>query len=196
MKKTLVIILALMFIPNVFVAQSADEKSEKKETVNMALTNVASEMSINHTRIESAYDYYIRVIKQIDSIKTNHPEKFDKLYGYNIKGWQGIQPTMLRSSAYQTLLNSGVIKDIPFEILKSLDFIYHVQSVIEQINKSLIDEAVTDRGFTSLNKVHHIFILYTDILPDVMAGYQHHGKKYLESYGYSNILKDERLKRW
>lgn len=162
----------------------------------MALTNVASEMSINHTRIESAYDYYIRIIKQIDSIKTNQPEKFDKLYGYNIKGWQGVQPTMLRSSAYQTLLNSGVMKDIPFEVLKSLDFIYHVQSVVEQINKSLIEEAVTDRGFTSLSKVHHIFILYTDILPDVMSSYQQQGRKHLESYGYTNTLKDERLKRW
>ncbi len=40
MKKTLVIILALMFIPNVFVAQSADEKSEKKETVKPKVTFV------------------------------------------------------------------------------------------------------------------------------------------------------------
>lgn len=190
-------IQAVLIFASIFVAfwlTDVRERQNSDRVVKLALENIASELTYNHNRIESSFGYYLKIIAQLDSLEKYHPEKLKTMYGHQLKGWRGVQLPMLQSSAYQTILNSGIIKDMPFEIVKSLSYIYHVQSVIERLDNAFIEDAVSDRGISSLNKVKHLFNLFTDILPDVMAGYQQQGKKYLEQYGYKNDLAEGTLK--
>lgn len=133
------------------------------------------------------------MINQIDSIQAKHPKEVDSLQGYNLTGWQGVQLPMLRSSTYQTILNSGISKDIPIKILKDIAFIYNIQSVIERGDNSIIEKFISDNNFTRLAKIKHLFILYSEILPDIITSYQVLGKKHLKNYGYKTEVKDKRL---
>jgi hypothetical protein len=191
------LIQAVLIFTSVFVAfwlTDFREKQNINRIVNLALENVASEMSYNHKRVEATYSYYLRILSYLDSLQNSQPEKLNNLHGYQIPRWQGVQMPMLRSSAYQTILGAGIGKDMPFEVLKALSFIYHVQSVIERGDDSFIEKAVSDMDFTRLAKVRHFFILYTDILPDVITNYQILGKKHLEKFGYTSKVENEQLR--
>ncbi len=192
------LIQAVLIFTSVFLAfwlTDFREKQNASKIVTLALENVASEMSYNHKRVENTYAYYLKLLRYIDSLQTVQPEKLNNLHGYQIPGWQGVQMPMLRSSAYQTILSSGIGKDIPFEVLRAISFIYHVQSVIERGDNSIIEKAVSDVDFTRLTKVRHFFTLFTDILPDVITIYQISGKKHLEKFGYTSEVEHEQLRK-
>ena len=190
------LIQAVLIFTSVFLAFWLTEIREGQKTkgvVRAALENVASEMNHNHNRMVTAYLYHIEMIMQMDSLRTNQPENFNKYYGYQLKGWKGIQLPGLRSSAFQTLLNSGVVEDIPFEIIKSTSNIYNSQSAIQRLDDTMLEKILNDKGFTTLSDIRHVFGLYAEILPDIITAYTVFGKKHLESFGYNSDIEDEKL---
>lgn len=191
------LIQAFLIFTSVFLAfwlTEIREEQKTKEVVRAALENIASEMNHNHNRMVTTYLYHLEMIKQMDSLSTNHPENFKKYYGYQLKDWKGVQIPMLRSSAFQTLLNSGVIEDIPFDIIKSISNIYNSQSAIQRLDDSILEKILNDKGFTTLSDIRHAFGLYAEILPDIITAYTVFGKKHLESFGYNSDIEDELLK--
>ena len=101
---------------------------------------------------------------------------------------------MLRSTAYQTFLTSGVNDKAKFELAKSLADIYNVQSIIERLDNSFFDLATADRELTALPKVRHLARIYVGVIPDVIMFYQHKGKSWLSEYGYNMDIKNDELK--
>ncbi len=191
-------IQAILIFASVFFAfwlTDVREVNAKKNTLNISLEYIASEMQYNHKRIESVYEYHLQILGEIDSIKqTNNPD-WGKLYGYMLKGWKGLQITMLRSTAYNSFLNSNISDVVEYDLQMDLASIYVVQSLIEKSENAMFDFIISDIGFTSLNKIRHISQLYVDILPDVLKSYQIKGKKWLKSYGYDAEVKSESLKK-
>ncbi len=191
------LIEAVMIFSSVFLAFWLTEVRETKKAnqlLEVSLQHIASEMEYNHKRIESIFEYYVKMINAIDSLKKNSDINPENHYGYELNGWNGVQIPMLRSTAYQTFLNSGTIDNADFDMAKSFAGIYSVQSVIERLENSFYDIAATDNAFTSLSKVRHLFGIYAQILPDVLTGYQIQGKKWLADYGYNLDISNEKLK--
>jgi len=170
------------------------ENTKQNEEIKIALKTIAIEMSYNHDRIVDVFYYHYNMLQQIDSINRNNPNNLLTLYGYQLKNWVGIQSPMLRSTAYQTIINSGIISKLNFETQKDLADIYTIQKIIEDIDHSLTSAAVSDMSLARLDKVQHLSMLYTDILPDVIGFYQMLGKPIFNEIGYSKIIEEGILK--
>jgi hypothetical protein len=164
------------------------ENIKTEEEVEIALKSIALELSYNHDRIVHTFNYYYKISQQIDSIANHNPDNFQEIYGYQLKGWQGTQLPMLRSTAYGTITNSGLVSKLSFESQKSLADIYSVQKLIEDADNSIIELTINDLELPRLRKVRHLAGLYFDILPDVMGFYQKFGYPLLKDKGYSQQI--------
>lgn len=187
-----VIVFASVFLA--FWLTEVRENSKSEKEVEIALKSIALELSYNHDRITYTFNYHYKISKQIDSIENHNPVSFQGLHGFQLKGWQGVQLPMLRSTAYKTITNSGLVSKLNFETQKSLADIYSVQKLIEDADNSIIELTINDLEFTRLRKVRHLSSLYLDILPDVIGFYQTLGHPLLKDKGYSKQLDDGVLK--
>lgn len=191
------LIEAILIFASVFFAFWLNDYRESRneaETLKISLQHIASEMDYNHRRIESVYENYSILIHEIDSLKNLDDSNWESLYGYHLKSWHGLQTPMLRSTAYQTFLNSGINDNAEFELAKSLADIYNMQTTIERLDNSFFEIATTDRGFTALPKVRHLTGIYSELIPALMMYYQQEGKKWLQEYGYNLDITNEKLK--
>ncbi len=160
------------------------ETRSNRKIADHALRSIAAEMSYNHRQITSAYDYYNGIVGRIDSMYAAGGSEVRNLYGYQVPGWRGAMPPMLRSSANRMMLMTGIIKDVPFETANTLAFIYNLQSVLEKLDDALIMKFSQDPGFAALETIRHTFGLYVEIMPSVIGVYQEAGKPILGEYGY------------
>lgn len=176
-----------------FIVNEWRENRANQKIADHAMQSIAAEFRFNHQQMEEKYDYYSHIINQIDSLRVAG-DPVREMYGYQLNGFQGAVPPMLRSSAYNMVMTTGIIKDIPFEIANKLAFIYTVQDLIEKIDAANLANFTQDPGFTALQNLRHMFILYTDLIPSVIGAYQLIGIPILEDYGYDLILPDGDLK--
>ncbi|MDZ7755858.1 hypothetical protein [Rhodohalobacter sp.] len=176
-----------------FLANEWRENRANKKIVENALYTIASEMAYNHNQITSNFGYFSYIVDQIDSLSSSNPDRIEEMYGYQLAGWQGAQPPMLRSSAYEMTIMTGIIKDFPLETANKLAQIYNTQSVIERMDDNVISIFISDPRFANIERIRHIFGIYTEVLPSVMVGYQSNGKEVLADYGYELTLEEGRL---
>lgn len=187
-----VIVFASVFLA-FWLTEVRDNINTEKE-VEIALKSIALELSHNHDRIVYTFNYHYNISQQIDSVANHNPNAFEELHGFQLKGWQGVQLPMLRSTAYKTITNSGLISKLNFETQKSLADVYSVQKLIEDADNSIIELTINDLEFTKIRKVRHLSGLYIDILPDVIGFYQKFGYPLLKDKGYNQQLNDGILK--
>ncbi len=193
----LIILEVCAIVAGVLIGFMVNEWRENRNNQRMAagvLENIAAEMAFNHQQMESTFSYYHSILAKIDSLTTEDPEMVRNMYGHQVDGWHGAQPPMLRSSAYQMALTTGIIKDFPIETATKLANIYNTQSVIERLDDSMIMRFTTDHGFAALPTIRHLFGIYWEVIPSVMLGYQKEGLELLRDYGYDLELRDGFLK--
>lgn len=176
-----------------FIVNEWRENRANLKIADHAMQSIAAEFRFNHQQMEEKYAYYSNIIGQIDSLRAAE-EPVREMYGYQLNGFQGAVPPMLRSSAYNMVMTTGIIKDIPFEIANKLAFIYTVQNLIEKIDDANLVNFTQDSGFTALQNLRHMFSLYTDLIPAVIGTYQLLGIPILEIHGYDLRLPDGDLK--
>lgn len=166
------------------------EGRNRQAVADNVLTGVASEMSDNHAQLTVMYRYYRTFIGNADSVATARGLSFDALSAAEVPGWRGAMPPMLRSSSYDMLINSGIIKDVPFQVAHDLSRIYNLQSVLKTFDEAFIGKFAMDPNNYNLADVRHSFYLYYEIIPSVMGFYQQLGKPSLEKYGYTSGIDD------
>jgi len=188
-----VVVFASVFLA--FWLTDIRTNKDVRHSVNQALENIASEMMYNHKRIEFTFDYYVDILTQIDSLQTCNPDYLASIPVDALTGWKGVQMPMLRSTAYQSMLNTGIAKNLHFETLNTLAFIYNLQSIIEKGDHSYIEKFIIDLHAFDLLKVQHYFKLYVEVLPDILACYQALGLKHLEKHGYNSKVESKLLSR-
>lgn len=187
---------AVLIFLSVFMAFWLTEYRESRnheQALKVSLRAIAEELSVNHKRVEETYRYHNRLRSQIDSVNNLPGNHLNQMYGYQLPGWQGVRLAGLRSTANQTFIRTGISDMEKFTLSKALADIYEVQKVVEKLENSFYEKALSDKGFTSLDKMHHMASLYMELLPDVMFMYQKIGRKYLEPYGYTLEIKEKLL---
>ena len=190
-------IAAVLIFASVFLAFWLTERRETKNSekaLKTSLKQIASEMTYNHRRVETVYEYHLKLISEIDSLRKNTNKDWEKLDGSVLANWRGIQLPSLRSTAYQTFLNSSINNKGELQLLKSLADIYNIQSIIERLDNSVFDIAIADKKLFNLSKIRHLVEIYTGILPDVMIQYQHGRKNWFYEYGYDLEVSSGKLK--
>jgi hypothetical protein len=176
-----------------FMLNEYRESRKNMETVNNALTNIANELSFNHDALENTYYYHKFILAQIDSFNSTNPDAVLSMYGYQLNGWQGVQTPMIRSSAYQVAITTGAVSDMSFETVNNLSQLFTYQSYLEKLDDAVIVRFTTDHGFTALQTLHHLYSLYTEMIPGLLAGYHTTGIETLERYGFNPELREGEL---
>lgn len=176
-----------------FMLNEYRESRKNMETVNNALTNIANELSFNHGTLESTYYYHKFILAQIDSIYNVDPDAVVKMYGHQLNNWQGVRAPIIRSSAYQVAITTGAVSDMSFETVNNLSQLFTYQAYLEKLNDAIIVRFTTDHGFTALQTLHHLYTLYTEMIPGLLAGYHITGVEVLGEYGFNPELREGEL---
>jgi hypothetical protein len=172
------------------------ESQKDAAALEISLQHIASEMIYNHKRIEFIFEYHTNLLTEIDSLKKQNDSNWEQLDGSDLTNWKGLQTPLLRSSAYQTYLNSNIMDNVEFELAKSLTRVYYAQSITERLDNSFIESIITDsEGLTSLPRIRNLLRVYLSTLPDVMMEYQRAQKNWFDKYGYDIDIKNDRLKK-
>ena len=171
------------------------ESQKDSETLEISIQYIASEMKYNHYRIETIYEYHTNLLKEIDSLRKQTDSNWMELDGSDLSNWKGLQTPLLRSTAYQTYLNSNLIDNVEFEFAKSLTRVYYAQSITERLDNSLIESVITDsENLTGLPRLRSLLRIYLSTLPEVMMEYQRAKENRLNKYGYDIGIKNKELK--
>ncbi len=172
------------------------ESQKDADTLEISLQYIASEMSYNHNRVESIFEYHTQLLLEIDSLRTDTDSNWMQMKGSDLENWKGLQIPLLRSTAYQTYLNSNIIDNVEFELAKSLTRVYYAQSITERLDNSLIESTITDsEGLMSLPRLRNLVLVYLSTLPEVMMEYQRAKKDWLDVYGYDMDIINDGLKK-
>ena len=172
------------------------ESQKDADTLEISLQYIASEMSYNHNRVESIFEYHTQLLLEIDSLRTDTDSNWMQMKGSDLENWKGLQIPLLRSTAYQTYLNSNIIDNVEFELVKSLTRVYYAQSITERLDNSLIESTITDsEGLMSLPRLRNLVLVYLSTLPEVMMEYQRAKKDWLDVYGYDMDIINDGLKK-
>lgn len=187
----------LLIFASVFMAFWLSERRETQKNQKIAenaLTNVAAEMRYNHKQIERTFDYHYTFLLALDSTQRANPEITDGAKAISIPGWQGLSLPLLRSSAYTSIINSGILKDVSLETANALARVYNFQNIIERFDDNLLSAAAQANDINSIERIRFFFGTYSEIFPELMAVYQSIGIEHLEPFGYNLELKDGILK--
>lgn len=156
--------------------------------VQKGLKNIASEVKFNHLKIESKIDYHLEIESKLDSIKENDSKQFDTLDVTKVVGWRGIEFPRLRSDAYNSFINSGLINNLKFEKQKLLFETYEWQLILSEIENAITKDFIASSKNIA-EKSLNISGTFTEVLPGVLINYQTSGKTLLEKHGYDEALK-------
>jgi hypothetical protein len=172
------------------------ETQEDAETLEISIQYIASEIRYNHKRIESIFEYHTDLLTEIDNLRKLSDSNWMQLEGSDLTNWKGLQTPLLRSTAYQTYLNSNIIDNVEFDLAKSLTRVYYTQSIIERLDNSLLESIITDsEGLASLPRLRNLIRVYLSTLPEVMIQYQRAKEDWLDKYGYDINIKNDGLKK-
>lgn len=182
----------LAFLVNEWRGNRAVDASAEK-----ALAGLAREMRHNHEQAVRTYAYHQAILQEIDSLKegANESDPAGRIYGYELADWKGMGLPMLRSSTYEMMVSTGVIKDVAFETADALALVYNLQSVLKQLDSASLSRMAADPDIIELSSVKHTFTLYSELLPSLLGVYQLLGKPILEEHGYNLEIEDQALEQ-
>lgn len=170
------------------------EHQNQQKVVIQAKHSLAAELNYNHARMVIMFQYYDEIMDAIqDTIDSNPDLNMDNTFGYELMGFRGAMPPMLRSSSYQMLLSSGILQHFDFETADQLALIYQVQSMVERLDDASIRSFADDNALTRLSNIRHKFGIYNELIPAVLGFYEYLGVEILGEYGFNYSIENEKL---
>jgi len=122
---SVVLAVVLGFIVNQWRENQATEKK-----VKLAMKRISTEMMLNADQVNLRLPYYTKMYSTLDSLIIRNGDK--ELNNSDIKGWLGLNPPILASSAYDVASTTGLFANMKFEQAENFERIYHIQKVFEQ----------------------------------------------------------------
>lgn len=175
-----------------FMVNEWREGRARARKVETALASLAREMAHNHHSLENVYAYHTAILAGIEKIPK---EERSTTSGYQLPGWRGARLPGLRSSTFATLVNTGSIADLPFAQADELSLVYNLQKVVEKLDEVNLARFANEPSFTNCQSLYHVFCLYTELAPSLLALYQEHGRRVLAAHGYDLGVEHEALRR-
>lgn len=174
-----------------FMVNEWREGRARARSVDTALASLAQEMTHNHHSLEQVYSYHIDMLASIEAIPK---EERSTTYGYQLPGWRGARLPGLRSSTFAMLVSTGSIAHLPFAQADRLALVYNLQKVIEKLDEVNLASIANDPAFANAQSLYHVFFLYSELVPSLLALYQEYGRSVLAPHGYNLGVHHERLR--
>ncbi|MCC5934931.1 MAG: hypothetical protein JJU35_11835 [Balneolales bacterium] len=171
------------------------EGRQKQAQLEEAKFRIAAELNYNHQRMVMLYAYYDDIISRIEKRIAEDPD-FRPLeaYAYQIEGFRGAMPPLLRSSTFHMLLNTGILTAFDVQTADDIALLYNMQSIIETLDKAILSNVSDDSGFTRIPTIRHMFGLFKELIPIVLAGYEVYGIEHFGAYGFDNRIEHPQLR--
>jgi hypothetical protein len=157
-------------------------KQHKRAVVEASMQNLSDELTFNHSQLVKAYGYYETLLAEVRSYDSL-PEALPAT-GRELKSWRGFRMPMIRTSAYETVINSGIIRDFEFADHRAISYIYAMQGVVHDFDELLVEQVRIDPSIEDLPKTIHFFSLYQEVIPGVLASYDWLGTQLFAAYGF------------
>lgn len=166
-------------------------KQHNRAVVEASMQNLSDELAFNHNQLVKAYGYYeafLAEVRSYDSLPGDRPTT-----GRELKSWRGFRMPMIRTSAYETVINSGIIRDFEFDDHRAISYIYAMQGVVHDFDELLVEQVLIDPSIEDLQKTTHFFSLYQEVIPGVLASYDWLGTQLFTAYGFDASIASEDL---
>jgi hypothetical protein len=172
------------------------EARARARVAETALRAIARELGYNQIQAEAIWTYYRAILREIEALPATGPGEppAPTVYGYQLPGWQGAMPPLLRSSSFATMASTGALGNLSFDRADQLARIYNFQSVIERLDSALLAQVANDPGFTRASTIRHSFGLYVEMLPSLLAIYEAWAEPILAEHGFAPEVADPELR--
>ena len=156
--------------------QNRNEQKKTIETINVSVNMLKDEISTNMENINGVKDYHIMVkdtLLKLEPPKTEEEAK-DAL-GY----WRGMRTPRLQNAAFQTVIQSGISKELKPELLKTLNSLYAYQDSYNDFT-SQSTQIFLNADFTDLKAFGRIM----GSIQITMTDLYYYERELTESYEY------------
>lgn len=144
------------------------EDRAKEMRAAKALETIEKELEFNIEGVESRIDYYHSLLSSMHKLASDPAIKQMN----QVDEWKGTRPPLLKNSAYQMALNSGVLNDLDVEVTSALSEVYSFQAAFQDF----ISFASTNAALVDSDDSFYFF--YT-----MMGLFEESADIYLKSYG-------------
>ena len=153
-----------LIVLSILVALGLDEWREDRqdeETVQLALSNFASELQLNRARVEDAAPFnrgLHRVLR--NRYQENDIESVDEF----VNMVESYTPVVLQSSAWETALATGSLAKMEYNLVSALSLTYSLQNRYQQAARSGMVELMSPQNLSAdkLNLAIYNSIRYLD----------------------------------
>lgn len=172
------------------------EARARSRTAESALRSIARELDYNQRQLEATWTYYRAIVGEIEALPAVEPDDASTgtVYGYQLPGWRGALPPMLRSSSFETMASTGALGNLPFDRADQLARVYNFQSVLERLDTAMLAKVANDPGFTRTTSIRHSFGLYVEMIPSLLAIYEAWAEPILAEHGFTPAIADPELR--
>ena len=171
---SIIIAVVMGFIVNEW-RENLNHKSNAKE----ALRRIAIEIEQNRLQANKKQKYYKSMISAIDSVIAEHGTA-----DFNIKlikGFKGINPPLLTSSAYKTASTIGVFNHIDFDTADNISKVYLLQDKLQEFASIPINSMISGELF-NYQSFKLVYIIFNEYISGLVVSYENILAKNLKDY--------------
>ncbi len=138
------------------------ENRNKELRAEKTMESIKKELRFNIEGVQSRVGYYHELLSSMHRLVSD--PSIRKVS--QVEVWKGTRPPLLKNSAYQMALNSGVLNDLDVEVTSALSEVYSFQSAFQSFisfantNAALVD---SDNNFDFFYSMMGLFEESADI---------------------------------
>lgn len=136
------------------LANNWNESKKDEKLSNQVLKSIASELNFNKKELKSSIDYYT-LLRDSTSFLISEKKEFQ-----SFSFWKGLNPPLLRNSAYQTGINTGVLSNINIQLLEQLSNTYNIQADLKEQTQMYVNSVTNKIGTSDFNNKKYMEILF------------------------------------
>lgn len=158
-KKSIINLLTLV-LPVMFgvylglLANNWNETQKEEKLSKQVLQSIKSELNLNIQEINNSIEYYTLLRDSTGFL--NSENKVFKSFSF----WKGLNPPLLRNSAYQTGINTGALTNIDIYLLEQLSNTYNIQADLKEQTQMYVHSVTNKIGTSDFDNKKYLEILF------------------------------------
>ena len=157
------IILVVIGILIALQINNWNENRKLNDAKNKTLEHIKKEVLSNQKFIESV-DYYHEMVR--DTLKKIKPPETAEELTKALSFWRGFGITRLRNSAFETAVQSGIIKELDASLAENLNALYATQNAYNDFGQTA-SNGLYDQDFSNLDNFGRISIFLSMVMSDL-----------------------------
>lgn len=104
------------------------DSAQQRQRQQVALETIRLEVADNRRAISDRLPYYAEIAATLGELAADEEAGFSA-----VPGWRGLMPALLRSSAYDTAVATGVLSELDFALAAKIAHVYALQGIYSDL---------------------------------------------------------------